>query len=179
MLAAVLFVVGNMFLLPRLLAWHRALETKRKSHEATVISSRLWADQYTLWSERETWMEDRVPEMGDLNMVQTALLEELLNASKEFGVTEEMRSIDELGGKPQPGQPQGYGAPDTPTQWECVVALLRCNGSLENVVRLAAALQAPARFQTLTSFEVTPGQDPAVVTCTMKVTRWLKRKTVK
>lgn len=92
----VLFLVINLFAVKFLMDNYRKLSTTRAEVEGKIAGLQLQESQRDLWAQRDQWLNNSLPSMGDSDVANRQLIDAVQNVAKKYTVTLEA---------PQPGVP--------------------------------------------------------------------------
>jgi hypothetical protein len=171
-LAGVLFAVLSIVVLRYLLQWQRRLQEAVIIEESSLKLNQKWASEIDAWKLKEQWMNAHVDTLTNTNVAQAALDTELQSQAEKFSaVIKSQTSVKSSEDDPKAGEPGGESA--TPEPWIKIIGSIEVVSTLENVMRMAAALHQPQHFQTLSVLSINP-EEAGKVKCEMRVIRWYR-----
>ena len=159
LLAAVVFLLINLFLLPRLHSANTEGGKKREELRLQLAAAQTWMKQQDYWQKREQWIREAQPKLTDPGQETATQLERLQRQAKDIGL--ELRDITLL-----PLADQPFFKP--------VGVRFTARGSWPALVRFLAHFQTPVSFNVIPQISIRSAQEPQNVHCEMELQRWFQ-----
>jgi hypothetical protein len=156
-LGAVLFLIVNLFFLPRLMAFNRVGHQKNTELKAQVAAAEGWVAKRDYWNERRDWLEQTAPSLNAARQDSATQLELLQEGAREFGLTITDVQLLQL-------QPTEFYQP--------IGARLTVRGPWSGLVQFVSGLQNPELFDVISRFSVRSDDPPPQVQCELEIQRW-------
>ncbi len=156
-----LFLVLNLFGFSLLSKNRQTLERTVRKLDLERQEARVWMAQKDLWLKRKEWMDHKQPKPDPSGQDSAQLLEFLQQGARQNKITITDQKLLE---------------PRTEAEYREASVRIEVRGSLEPVVRWLAGLQAPERFQAITSLTLKSDAEPPKVICNLTIARWYALK---
>lgn len=153
-----IFIVGNLFVVTKLAAWGRALDTQRGALNEQKLVADAWLGKSALWEARDQWLK-ATPATYTTEITPATLVRQLQDLSKARNV----RILDQnlLDGTAVPG-------------YRAFAIRLRMAGELEGMVAWLHALQTPSSFVSCSAFSCRLGADTNEMEWEITLTRYYR-----
>jgi len=156
-LGIVVFLMLNLLLLPRLVAFNRESRRKNAELQAQVTAAHVWIARRDYWNERKAWLEKNEPTLHAAREESADQLEHFQKSARESGLTIAEVSLLQL--------------PATEF-YQPIGARLTVKGPWAGLVRFVSGLQNPALFNVIPRFSIRSDETPPDVQCELEVQRW-------
>ena len=152
----VVFILVNLFLLPRLHTGNTQGRKVRAELEMQLTAAQGWVSQNDFWQHRADWIREAQPKLDDPGQETAAQLEQLQQQAHKFGL--ELRDISLL-----PLAEQQFYKP--------VGVRFVASGSWPALVRFLAYFQTPETFTVIPNISIRSDQNPPNILCEMELQR--------
>lgn len=157
MLGLVLFLLLNLFFLPKLTAANRTARQKNTELKAQLTAAEGWVAKKNYWAEHKQWLDETEPVLNAAREESATQLEQLQAAAKANGLAISDIQLLQL---------------DETEFYQPVGARLTISGPWPGVVKFIAGLQNPALFDVIPRFSMRSDQEPPNVRCELEIQRW-------
>jgi len=161
-LIVMIFVIGNYFGYRWLAQKQSGLQLAYLELQGDRLDAEHDLQQSSLWAQRQAWIHDHEPALGDQGETQGAVLEFV-----KKGAADNKLHIDDEQIVPE----VEHGAGGTR-----VNVSINVKGSMQSLVKWLADLQKPDQFYAVTSFSLKADQDAKSYICTLHIARYFKDK---
>ena len=159
---AALFVLLNSFLVRIFLNNHTLLRTALAKAKSQMAGFQQQESERTKWAQRDVWLEQNLPTLGDTDVANKQLRETLLDLGKKHTVTIE---------SPTPG------APSRQSEYTSLGVRIEGKATWQQMGNFLYELQTPGQFLVIESLDMKV--DPADKTqlrAGMTVAKWFAPK---
>ena len=153
----VLFLVLNVFGFTLLSKKLKTLDRARKQLVLEQAEAKAWLAQKDVWNKRKEWLQQKQPKYDASGQDSARLLESLQQGARQQKILITQQRLME---------------PRSSPDYLEVAVQLEAKGSLESMMRWLAELQAPERFQAITSLTLKSDAEPPKVVCSLSIARW-------
>jgi hypothetical protein len=158
----VFFFIINFYAVKFLVANQRTLSVSRGQIEGEIKFYRLQESEREMWSQRDAWLDDSLKPLGDSDVANRKLIEDVQNIAKKHTVTLEA---------PQPGSPLRLPLYTT------LATKLQARASWTQMYDFIQELQAPGQFLSLEGDLKVDATDKTQLRADLTVSRWFQSDT--
>ena len=160
MLVAILFVAGNWYGYDWYTAKLTALRSTADGLQADQDSANDALKEIPQWTERNAWIKEKQPPLGNEGDAQAAVLEYVQKGARAHKLEITDQSLNDV-------QPTAGGVR--------VNVSVKVKGSMQDIAEWLAPLQKPDDFYAVTHFSLKADPDQKSFDCTLQIARYFKK----
>ena len=161
LLGLAFFLVLNVFGFTALAKKMQALNREKAQLVLEQNDAKGWLTRKDLWNKRKEWLTEKQPRSDSSGQDSARLLESLQQGARQQKINITQQRLME---------------PRSNPDYMEVAVQLEARGALESMLRWVAEIQAPDRFQAITSLTLKSDTEPPKVICNLTIARWYAHK---
>jgi len=158
-LAAIIFLGGNYYGYSWLAQKQKSLRLTEAGLKADQAEAKVDLAQSDTWTQRQAWIRDHEPALGDLGESQSALLNFVVKKARDNKLEVTDQNLSDV----------QRGAAGTQLN-----VRVKVKGSMQDLCKWLADLQKPDQFYAVASFTLSADQDQKSMLCSVMIARYFK-----
>jgi len=158
-LLAIVFVCGNYFGCRWLMQKQSSLQLAYLQLQGDQAEAKVDLQQSDLWAQRQAWIRDHEPTLGDEGAAKAQVLDYVLKGARDNKLEIMEQSLNDV----------QQGAAGTR-----VNVSVKVKGSMQGLCKWLTDLQKPDQFYAISSFSLRADEDQKSMVCTLQIARYFK-----